>query len=61
MKIYPVKIEAVDDANELQFTVTTFDEACAAIELRQTLHSNASLDELCKALRRAFKLLELNE
>lgn len=61
MKIYPVKVEAVDDVNDLVFTVTTFDEACARIELKQTLHNEHSLEELFEGLRQAFKMLDLEK
>jgi hypothetical protein len=61
MKVYPVKIECVDDVDDLVFTVETFDEACASIDLKQKLHSTESLEELIVALRKAFKMLELNK
>jgi hypothetical protein len=61
MKIYPVKIECVDELQELVFTVETFDEACAVIALKQTLHSPESLENLVVALRKAFKMLDLNK
>lgn len=60
MKIYPIKVEAVNDAGDLMFTVNTFDGHCADIELKQTLHNEASLKELTDGLRKAFKLLELD-
>jgi hypothetical protein len=54
-----VKIEAVDDINELVFTVETCDEACAEIDLRRKLHNKASLEELVEGLRKAFDMLDL--
>lgn len=61
MKVYPVKIEAVDDTGELVFTVETFDEHTATIELKQTLYSEHSLCELFDGLRNAFSMLDLEK
>lgn len=59
MKVYPTNVEAVDDAGDVVFRVHTFDEHTASIEIQPTVFSEASLEELCAALRQAFKLLEL--
>lgn len=59
MKIYPVKIEAVDELNELVFTVETFDEHCATIDIKKNLQTEDSLDDLFSGIREAFKMLQL--
>lgn len=61
MKVYPVKIEAVDDAGELLFTVEAFDQHTATIELKQSLYSERSLEDLFSGLRNAFSMLDLEK
>lgn len=56
--VYPVKIEAVDEAGELQFTIETFDECCATVEIKTTV-GPSNIDQLTAAMRRAVVMLEL--
>lgn len=56
--VYPVKIEAVDEAGELQFTMETQDEHCAMVDIR-TVIGPKNIDQLTAAMRAAVHLLEL--
>lgn len=56
--VYPVKIEAVDETGELQFTMESFDEFASSIEIK-VLIGPANIDNLTAAMRRAVAMLEL--
>lgn len=58
IKVYPVKIEAVDEVGELQFTMETQDEHCAMVDIR-TVIGPKNIDQLTAAMRRAVQMLEL--
>lgn len=58
INVYPIKIEAVDEAGELQFTMETFDEHAATVEIKTVIGPD-NIDELTAAMRRAVVMLEL--
>lgn len=59
INLYPVKIEAVDaDTKDLMFTIETFDEGAATIEIK-TILGPRNIDEVTAAMRRAIVMLEL--
>ena len=58
IKVYPVKIEAVDESNNLAFTIETFDQHCASVEFK-ALIGPSNIDELVAAMRTAVQMLEL--
>ena len=58
IKVYPVKIEAVDEAGDVAFTMETFDQHCASVEIK-TVISPSNIDELVAAMRTAVQILEL--
>lgn len=60
IKVYPIKIEAVDEEGEVLFTLKTEDAACCTVEIKQPLIlSNGNLEEVLDAVRRGVKMLEL--
>ena len=58
IKVYPVKIEAVDESGEVQFTMETFDQHAASVEIK-TVVGPGNINELVAAMRRAVQMLEL--
>jgi len=58
MRIYPVKIECIDDVMDVVFKLETFDE-CSATLTVDTLICNGSVDELCGRIKDAVNMLEL--
>lgn len=56
--VYPIKIEAVDEAGELQFTMETQDAHCATVEIKTAIGPD-NIDQLTAAMRRAVVMLEL--
>jgi len=60
IKVYPVKIEAVDEDNELAFTLEAFDECMAQIDIK-TLLGEDNIEDVIAAIRQALALLELKK
>ena len=59
IKVYPVKIEAIDaETKDLMFTMETFDEGAATVEIK-TVISPSNIDNLVAAMRRSLQMLEL--
>lgn len=59
IKVYPIKIEAIDaETNDLMFTMETFDEGAATVEIK-TVISPSNIDNLVAAMRRSLQMLEL--
>ena len=58
INVYPVKIEAVDEDGQVQFTMETQDEHCAMVDIRTVIGPN-NIDQLTAAMRRAVVMLEL--
>lgn len=59
IKLYPVKIEAHDEeTGDLVFTMETFDEGAATIEIKTCL-GPGNIDNVTAAMRRAIAMLEL--
>jgi hypothetical protein len=60
IRVYPVKIEAVDENDELMFTLETFDEYVAHLNVKVMLGED-NLEEFIGALRKGVTLLELTK
>ena len=59
IKVYPVKIEAIDaETNDLMFTMETLDGGAATVEIK-TVISPSNIDNLVAAMRRSLQMLEL--
>ena len=58
INVYPIKIEAVDEAGDVQFIMETFDAHAATVEIRTAI-GPGNIDELTAAMRRAVVMLEL--
>lgn len=58
IQVYPIKIEAVDETGQVQFTMETFDAQVATVEIK-TVIGPGNIDELTAAMRRAVVMLEL--
>lgn len=59
IKIYPVRIEAIDpETKDLMFIMETFDEGAATVEIK-TVISPSNIDNLVAAMRRSLQMLEL--
>ena len=58
INVYPIKVEAVDEDGEVQFSMETFDSHAAIVTIRTTI-GLGNIDELTAALRRAVVMLEL--
>lgn len=58
IKVYPVKIEAVDEDGQVQFTMETFDASAATVEIKTSI-GPGNIDQLTAAMRRAVVILEL--
>ena len=58
IKVYPIKIEAVDDKGELAFIMRAMDRHAAKIEF-YALIGPSNIDELVAAMRTAVQMLEL--
>lgn len=61
IKVYPIKIEAVDtnDESQVLFTLESFDDECASLTIDQRLVFPDKLDELFAAIRKGVELLDL--
>ena len=61
IKIYPVKVEAIDDeTNELLFTMETFDSQCAVVAMKATINSQ-NMEKILAAVRSAVQMLDLDD
>ena len=58
IKVYPVKIEAVDDEGELTFIMQAIDAHAATIELKTVIRPD-NIEQLVDAMRKAVQMLEL--
>lgn len=58
INVYPIKIEAVDEAGDVQFTMETFDAHAATVVIKTVIGPD-NIDELTAAMRRAVVMLEL--
>lgn len=58
IKVYPTKIEAVDETNELVFTIEAFDQHAASVTMK-TLVGRGNIEEITDAMIRAVTMLEL--
>lgn len=58
IKVYPVKIEAVNEDGDVAFTMEMQDAFCATVEVK-TIVRPENIDELTSAMRRAVVMLEL--
>ena len=58
INVYPIKIEAVNENGEVQFSMETFDSHAAIVTIRTTV-GPGNIDELTAAMRRAVVMLEL--
>jgi len=58
IKVYPVKIEAVNENDDLAFTLEAFDQFTATLTVRMLLN-NQNVDEFIDAVRKSMTLLEL--
>ena len=58
IKVYPVKIEAVDEDGDVAFTMETLDAHAATVEVK-TIVRPENIDELTSAMRRAVVMLEM--
>lgn len=61
MKMYTIKIEIVDEANELIAHVETFDEVTASVDITSRLFSAESWKEFAKMVEQAIDKLELEQ
>lgn len=59
--VYPVKIEALDELNEIVFTLETFDEHTATLEIKTLIAPGKSLSELFEAIRNGVDMMKLKE
>ena len=58
IKVYPVKIEAVDEDGSMVFSMETQDSHAAMVKINAFIgHDN--FEELVAAMRRAVQMLEL--
>lgn len=60
IKVYPVKIEATDEIGELAFTLESFDEYTAKLDIK-ILIGDDNIEELFDAIRKGVQLLELEK
>ena len=61
IKIYPTKIEAIDDeTSELLFTMETFDSECAIVEMTAAI-TKQNMEKILTAVRSAVQMLELDD
>lgn len=58
IKVYPIKIEAVDDKGELAFIMRAMDRHAAKIEFYAFIGPD-NINELVAAMRTAVQMLEL--
>ena len=62
IRIYPVRVEVIDsDTNDLMFTLETFDETCAILEMKHMMLNIQNLDEFVVALRKGIEMLQLKD
>lgn len=60
IRIYPVVVEATDEANNHVFRMETFDEHCASLNMKALITPN-NVDDICAAIQRALGLLDLDD
>lgn len=58
IQVYPIKIKAVDETGQVQFTMETVDAHAATVEIKTVIGPD-NIDELVAAMRRAVVMLEL--
>ena len=58
IKVYPVKIEAVDEDGSMVFSMETQDSHAAMVKVN-TFIGQDNFEELVAAMRRAVQMLEL--
>lgn len=62
IRIYPIEVEAVEpDTNKLMFTLKTFDENYALLEIKHMLLNNQNLDDFATALHKGIEMLQLKD
>ena len=60
ISVYATKVEAMDDDNNILFTLEMQDENCCTMTITQSLLlSNDNLEETLEAVRNSMKLLNL--
>ena len=61
IKIFPVKVEAIDDeTSELLFKMETFDSECAVVEMKATI-TKRNMEKILTAVRSAVQMLDLDD
>lgn len=61
IKIYPVKVEAVDDdTSDLLFKMETLDSECAIVEMKTAI-TKQNMEKILTAIRSAVHMLELDD
>lgn len=60
INLYPTTVEAVDEDNNVLFTLTMEDKFCCTMTVKHLLLSNGNLEEVLDAVRQAVKMLELD-
>jgi len=61
IKIYPVKVEAVDDdTSDLLFKMETLDSECAIVEMKTAI-TKQNMEKILTAVRSAVHMLELDD
>lgn len=56
--VHATEVQALNEDNDLLFTLKTFDKDCAIIEMTCSVNSQ-NIDQLTAAMRRALALLDL--
>ena len=57
-----VEVESVEpDTNKLMFTLKTFDENYALLEIKHMLLNNQNLDDFATALHKGIEMLQLKD
>jgi hypothetical protein len=60
IEVYATEVQAVDEDNNLLFTLKMEDEYCCTMTLKDALLlSNGNLEEVLDAVREAVKMLKL--
>lgn len=61
IKIYPVKVEAIDDdTSDLLFKMETLDSECAIVEMKTAI-TKQNMERILTAVRSAVHMLELDD
>lgn len=58
IKVYPIKIEAADDDNNIAFSMECFDEMAATLDVKMLI-SNDNVEDFISALRESVRLLTI--